>query len=300
MRQLRRIIVGHDLGVGGEVALRSAVVLANRCGAALRLVHVVEPLDSYQRISHPLTSPYTLEEIAQKTGARLQVLAASPEFARLQVEYEVRKGKPFVELIIAGRAWQADLIVVGGTSQTEEPVLGSTSERIVRKALVPVMVAKKPLSSDAKTFLVPTDFSSCARKAAEAALMLAKSFSGRVVFFHVLDLYPSYTISYAHELGVSVQIPPPSPEEIEPEWEAFLSGLTLEKVEWEKSTGEGQAATAIVRQAKNIQADMIVIGTHGRSGLPHMLLGSVAERVVRTASCAVLAIRPEVFQFELP
>ena len=300
MRQLKRIIVGYDLGVGGEVALGSAVALANRCGGALRLVHVVEPLDAYQRISHPLTSPYTLEEIAQKTGARLQALAASPALAGLQAEYEVRKGKPFVELIIAGRAWLADLIVVGGASRTEEPFLGSTSERILRKALVPVMVAKKLLSSEAKTFLVPTDFSSCAREAAEEALMLAKSFSGRVVFFHVLDLYPSYTIAYAHELGVSVLIPPPSPEEIEPEWEAFLSSLPLEKVDWEKYTEEGEAATAIVRQAEQGQADLIVIGTHGKSGLPHMLLGSVAEKVVRTASCPVLTIRPEAFQFELP
>jgi nucleotide-binding universal stress UspA family protein len=49
-----------------------------------------------------------------------------------------------------------------------------------------------------------------------------------------------------------------------------------------------------------MQADMIVIGTHGRSGLPHALLGSVAEKVVRTASCPVLTIRPEAFQFEMP
>ena len=56
----------YDLGVGGEVALSSAVVLAKRCKAALRLVHVVEPLDSYQRISHPLTSPYPVEEIEKK------------------------------------------------------------------------------------------------------------------------------------------------------------------------------------------------------------------------------------------
>jgi nucleotide-binding universal stress UspA family protein len=300
MRQLKRIIVGHDLGVGGEVALGSAVALANRCGAALRLVHVVEPLEAYQRISHPLTSPYTLDEIAQKTGVKLQALVASPELARLQVEYEVRKGKPFVELIIASRAWLADLIVVGGASRTEEPFLGSTSERILRKAMVPVMVTKKPLSSEAKTFLVPTDFSSCARKAAEEALMLAKYFSARIVFFHVLGSYPSYTIAYAHDLGVSVPISPPSPEEIEPEWEAFLSGLPLEKVAWEKCTEEGQAATAIVHQAKHVQADMIVIGTHGRSGLPHVLLGSVAEKVVRTAPCPVLTIRPEAFQFEMP
>jgi len=228
MRQLKRIIVGHDLGVGGEVALGSAVALANRCGAALRLVHVVEPLEAYQ----------------QKTGVKLQALVASLELARLQVEYEVRKGKPFVEIIIASRAWLAALIVVGGASRTEEPFLGSTSERILRKAMVPVMVTKKPLSSEAKTFLVPTDFSSCARKAAEEALMLAKYFSARIVFFHVLGSYPSYTIAYAHDLGVSVPISSPSPEEIEPEWEAFLSGLPLEKVDWKKCTVTAQESPA--------------------------------------------------------
>ena len=212
----------------------------------------------------------------------------------------MRKGKPFFELIIAGRAWLADLIVVGGASQKEQPFLGSTSERIVRKALVPVMVAKKPLIPEAKTFLVPTDFSSGAREAAEEALMIAECFRGRVVFFHVLDLHPSYTTVYAHELGVSLPIPPPLPEEIEPDWEAFLSGLPLDKVEWEKSAEEGQAAAAIVHQAKHVKADMIVMGTHGRSALRHMLLGSVAEKVVRTAPCPVLTIRPEAFQFELP
>jgi nucleotide-binding universal stress UspA family protein len=300
MGKLKRIVVGHALGAGGEAALESAIALANRCGAAVRLVHVIEPLDAYQRLSHPLTSPYTVEEIAQKTGARLKALVAVAELAGLQVEYEVRSGKPFVELIVAARAWLADLIVVGRAPETGGPFLGSTSERIVRKAQIPVMVAKKPLSSEAKIFLVPTDFSACARKAAEEALMLAKSFSARVVFFHVLDLYLSHTVAYAHELGVSVPVPPPSPQEIEPEWEAFLSGLALEKVDWEKSIGEGEAATTIVCQAENIQADMIVIGTHGRSGLPHMLLGSVAEKVVRAASCSVLTVRPEAFQFKLP
>ncbi|HXV84913.1 MAG TPA: universal stress protein [Candidatus Binatia bacterium] len=90
------------------------------------------------------------------------------------------------------------------------------------------------------------------------------------------------------------------PEEIEPDWEAFLSGLPLDKVEWEKSAEEGQAAAAIVHQAKHVQADMIVMGTHGRSALRHTLLGSVAEKVGRTAPCPVLTIRPEAFQFELP
>ncbi|MGH7926390.1 MAG: universal stress protein [Candidatus Binatia bacterium] len=299
MKKLNRIIVGHDLRAGGEAALQSAAVLANRCAAALRVVHIVEPLESYQRLSHPLTSPYPVEEIAQKAGARLESLVGGAELAGLQAEYEVRTGKPFLELIVAQRAWLADLIVVGGASEPEEAFSASTSERLMRKSAVPVMMAKSRLSAEAKTFLVATDFSASARQAAEEALMLAENFHGRVVFVHVLDR-PSYTVSYVHELGVSLPTPPPTPEQLEPEWEAFLSGLPLEKIAWEKTTEEGQAATTIVRQAEHVKADVIVMGTHGRSGLPYILLGSVAEKVVRKASCPVLTIRPEAFQFQLP
>ena len=298
MTQVKRILVGHDLQTGGKMVLESAVALADRCGAAVRLVHVVEPLDAYQRASHPLTSPYTLEEVTAKAGASLQAIAARQELAHLQVEYEVRTGKPFVELIIAAKTWSADLIVVGGASRMVEPFLGSTSERVLRKALVPVMVAKKSLSPQAKTFLVPTDFSSSAKKAAEGAIKLARCFGGRVVFLHVL--YHFYTVAYAHELGVSLPISPPAPEEIEPDWKTFLDDLPLENIDWEKVTEEGEAASAIVQKAAHVQADAIVMGTHGRTGLPHMLLGSVAEKVVRTASCPVLTVRPEAFQFEMP
>ena len=99
--------------------------------------------------------------------------------------------------------------------------------------------------------------------------MLAERFRARIVFFHVLDLHPLYTTVYAHELGVSVPIPPPSREEIEPEWKLSSPLCPLEKIDWEKCTEEGQAAAAIVHQAEHMQADMIVMGTHGRSGAPY-------------------------------
>jgi nucleotide-binding universal stress UspA family protein len=161
------------------------------------------------------------------------------------------------------------------------------------------MVVKSRLSPEAKTFLVATDFSTGAKQAAEQAIMLAENFRGRVVFLHVFN-QPSYMVSYVHELGVSLPISPPTPEQMEPEWEDFLSGLHLEKVDWEKSSTEGKAATAIIRQAEQVKADVIVMGTHGRSGLPYILLGSVAEKVARAASCPVLTIRPEAFQFRMP
>jgi nucleotide-binding universal stress UspA family protein len=301
MRQLKRIIVGYDLRTGGENAIQSAVALAGRYGAALKLVHAIEPYHSYQRLSHPFTPPYPLEELAQKAGEQLEARVQKPDLALLHVEYEVRAGKAFVELIIARRAWQADLIVVGGSAQEGEGSLGRTGERVVRKALVPVLIAKKPFTAAAKRFLVPTDFSPSAKKAAEEALVLAESFGGRILFVHALEPLYSYPLVYEGMVGAPPPLPPLTPADIEDEWQEFLASLpSLGKVPWEKLTVEGRAATMLVRQAEESQADLIVIGTHGRSGLAHLLLGSVAEEVINSASCPVLTIRPDAFQFELP
>src|SRR5688572_15618070 len=138
MGQLKRIIVGHDLRKGGEIALKSAIVLATKCDVTLRLVHVVEPYHLYRQISHPLASQYGREKIAEQAGAKLEEVAVSRQHGQLRVEYEVRTGKPFVELILAGRAWQTNLIIIGSPSRQQGHLLGSTGERVMRKAPVPV------------------------------------------------------------------------------------------------------------------------------------------------------------------
>jgi nucleotide-binding universal stress UspA family protein len=264
------------------------------------LVHVVEPHHLYRQISHPIASQYRRETIAEQAGTKLEEVAVSRELGQLRVEYEVRRGKPFVELILAGRAWHADLIIIGGPSRQQGHLLGSTGERVMRKAPVPVLVARKPLSATANHFLVPTDFSPGAGKAAEEALALATRFGGRLFFLHVLDPTPLYSYGYEDGIGAALPIPPLMPEDIEEDWESFLSTLSLGKIAWEKRTEEGRPANKILEHAEAIKADVIVMGTHGRSGLVHMLLGSVAEEVARAALCPVLTIRPEALQFQLP
>jgi nucleotide-binding universal stress UspA family protein len=172
--------------------------------------------------------------------------------------------------------------------------------------MVPVLIAKAAFSAEAKTLLVPTDFSTGARKAAEEALTLAASFGARVIFLHAIDV----SHIYAATTGADMPALPPPPvieaQDLELEWQAFLSGLPfLQQITWERRTVTGLAASAIVqqadeRQADERQADLLVIGTHGRTGLAHMLLGGVTEEVIRTARCPVLTIRPDAFQFELP
>lgn len=294
MRQLKKIVVGHDLWHGGESALQSAKVFADRYGTLIKLVHVVEPHPIFHTPSPALVNYPGLEEMQHRARDILTKRAANQE------EWEVRTGKPFVELITVCREWQADLLIVGGSAEGQEPVLGSTSERVVRTAPLPVLVAKKPLSSEAKTILVPTDFSSCATRAAEEALAFVKSFGGELFFLHALDMHAIYPDAYGLKAAWLPQLRPeafPS----HGEWQEFFHRLpSLENVTWHERTEEGRPAAAIVHLAAESKADLIVMGTHGRTGLAHMLLGSVAEQVVRTAACSILTIRPDSFNFELP
>ena len=297
MTPFKRIIVGHDLRDAGERGVQAAAALARQSDAALKLVHVVEPYPLYQTLSHPFTAPYTLEELTARAGKELDTLTMQPELARLRVDYEIRTGKPFIQLILAERVWQGDLLVVGGAARGPAAMLGSTSERIVRKALTPVLVAKTPLTIEAPTLLVPTDFSECSRKAALLALSLAESCGGRIVFLHVLEVDYFYGLRASDTGAPSAVL---TPEDLDEEWQILLSGLPVANMPWDRHTIAGRAATTIVREAERLQPNLIVMGTHGRSNFANMLVGSVAEEVVRDAGCPILTVRPEAFHFEMP
>lgn len=118
-----------------------------------------------------------------------------------------------------------------------------------------------------------------------SATELAKRCGAQIKLVHVVE--PSMSLI--------------SPQEIESEWQAFFADLPpLVDVNSEYSTGEGEAISAISETAEKHEADLIIMGRHGRTGSGHMLLGSVAEGVVRQAPYSVLTIRPDAVQFSLP
>lgn len=299
MSQLRRIVVGYTPTPDGDHALRSALVLTERSQATLYLLHVIEPYPVYVKLRFPtIPAQEMLEDVAKKMRAQLTDITQRPEVARIKTEIDVHIGKPFVELISVCKDWKGDAIVVGVSARGEDRFLGSTGERVLRKSPVPVLIAKRDLAVGPKTILIPTDFSSCSKQAAQEALALIRGFGGRAVFLHVLDLQYIYPTAYGAD---AVLIPPVQPSDLEPDWQEFLHDLPLGgDLLWEKQTREGRAAQVIADAALEVGADLVVIGTHGRTGISHMLLGSVAEQVLRTTQCSVLTIRPDAFRFELP
>ena len=135
-----------------------------------------------------------------------------------------------------------------------------------------------------RTVLHPTDFSDAARPAFELASALARDYRAMLVVVHVVPA----THAFAPD-GIAVPFPVEEPYEVH----ARLARLHPADpgVHTEHRVLEGDAAEQILRAARDAAADVIVLGTHGTSGLARLLVGSVAESVMRKAPCPVLTVR---------
>jgi universal stress protein A len=139
---------------------------------------------------------------------------------------------------------------------------------------------------DIRTILVPTDFSTYAEHAWQEALAIATRDKARVLLLHVL---PFLTFTWVDEWSLAR---PQFEEIIQRDAEQQLQTLAAQQpVPIETHVLWGDPATTICDVAKNQPCELIVMSTHGRTGLAHVFIGSVAERVVRYASCNVLIVR---------
>ena len=153
---------------------------------------------------------------------------------------------------------------------------------------------------DLKRILLPTDFSDFSKSSLPWGCEFAEKFGAELHLLHVLqDL-----IAMVPEPGLA--FPPPGDylRELQDAAERALSQLPDEewcsRVSIVRATRQGPPFVEIIRYARENDIDLMILGTHGRSGLAHVLLGSVAERVVRKSPCPVLTIRPPGHEFHLP
>jgi nucleotide-binding universal stress UspA family protein len=151
-----------------------------------------------------------------------------------------------------------------------------------------------------KTILLPTDGSACSRKAMNYAVSFAKQYDARIVALNVIDQrLEEQTRNAVIEIGHELM-------------QRLHDGYTREArrilqevadvgakagVQVETKMIKGIPFDEIVRFGQELSADLIVIGTHGHTGVSHLLLGSVAEKVVRRAPCPVLSVRMEEHDF---
>jgi len=147
--------------------------------------------------------------------------------------------------------------------------------------------------------LLPTDFSNYSAAATKYACELATKFDAELHLLHTLEVH----LASAPSFGMGLALPKYINESraaaekslagvLDPKW---LTGRRVIQ-----AVVEGFPKVEIIHYARKQNIDLIVLSTHGRTGLSHMIMGSVAENVVRTAPCPVLTVRPEGHQFVMP
>jgi nucleotide-binding universal stress UspA family protein len=209
-------------------------------------------------------------------------------------ECHVRNGQPYQEICTLAHEIDASLIVLGtrGHAGLKRILLGSTAERVARFAACPVVVVRRPRSRKRKRFvlhkiLVPIDFSPCSMAGGTYAALLAKTFDAKLSLLHVFtgEMPSDKASTNAVNKNDAIDL-----ENARLDMEAFTQLDFLRDVKPETEICAGDAVDEICRKAGDSAIDLVVISTHGRSGFNRMLLGSVAEHVLRCAQCPVMVV----------
>lgn len=275
-----------------------AIALASELGATLSLVNVVEPSVTLGG-TESVVIARSDEEIVKLEKRHLAKLSKKLAKAGRPIVPYTLYGKPYREIVALAKERNFDLIVTAthGNTGLRRVLMGSTAEWVVRHAPCPVLTVPA-LLADRKSgkrwvmglnkILVPIDFSETSTRALPYAVALAEQFKAEVTLIHVTELPPAlggYDYTPSPELESRMK---QSAEELlaRVERDAFPDSVYTEAI-----VRSGTPFHEITKAASRLEADLIILTTHGRTGLKHALLGSNAERIVRHANCPVLVVR---------
>jgi nucleotide-binding universal stress UspA family protein len=279
-----RILLGTDGSEGSEGAVRHALALASALDATLHVLSVVERPDEVVHDEATAEADEPLFRIEAAEGATAAV-ARRGRARDLTVETTVERGVPHRRIL--DHAAAADLVVVGrhGAGGLREFVLGSTAERVVRRARVPVVTpaATTDPQPTYETVVLGVDGSAGSEAAVEptAALAAATGATVHVVSAVETDVFdPAVVVdllggleSLAEDLVAGV-----------------ADDVVAAGVPAETSVERGPAAGAIRRYASRVDADLVVLGATGATGLEASLLGSTTAKVLRAGDRAVVTV----------
>lgn len=290
---LKNFVVALD---GSECALHAldfALLLAKGTSSKISICSVADPAPAYET-----RSPMTIE----KAVARIRAHAQSVVDEALEKASQsgataagiVLEGEPAFEIVGYATVIGADGIVAGthGRSGLKRLFMGSVAEGVLRTASVPVFTVRAEARVAANgRILVPIDGSACSLEALDVAIGFAAELGSEVIVCHVVDLAKAATMS-----GGEAQLVAGCLEELQAEGMALVADAenrVAGRVPVSGQTAEGAPVAEIERLAAEIEPTFIVIGSHGRTGLNRLLIGSVAEGVVRSAPAPVMVIPPE-------
>jgi len=287
MLHLNRVLFPTDGSDCAEHARHHAHYLADRFEATLHIINVEEREAELADVIDVREADILADLHAPQKGA---APVAEPRVQECRVVHPTAANG----ILSYTAEHDTNLIVMGthGRSGLRRLVLGSVTEEVVRHAPVPVLTvgrgAKSPERMEGGRLLVPVDFSEQQPRLLAHARELALAYGMSLTLLHVVE-----RTSLPDVYGISMEAPGPGvlAERTEEALEERAEALREHGVDVRVKVRRGHPAEETLDAAEELDADLLAIATHGRSGVKRVLMGSVAEKVIRRAPCPVFTVK---------
>jgi nucleotide-binding universal stress UspA family protein len=282
MELLETILLTTDFGTGSAPAIDTSVVLAKTFQSKLVLLHVVsEPLLPL------LSDDGDIADIEQRLHEVAKQIEAQGVGAP---EIFLGKGIPAEVICQEAARRDANLIVIGCGARKSGGKCrpGVTAERVLRRAITPVWIARTDASPTPRRILCPTDTSRASRRALQNALVLCRRFNAKLT---VLNVQEPLLPLHMPIVGVSAEKDQARLNRQQIEFDDFLAGCDFGGVDWTRKVRYGMTHKEIVAEAVELKADLLTMGTLGKTGVERILLGSVTHKILRELPCPVLTMK---------
>lgn len=283
MGRYRKILVAIDGSESSRHALKESFRFAVDEKCWITVVSVVPPYEGELELIGIRSLDAVLRQPCEKALADAAALAKA---AGALIKTVCEEGEPYERIVDLADAESCDLVVMGrkGVSRLERPLVGSVTARVIGHSRMDVLVVPDKAEIGWKRIIVATDGSRYSKAAAEKAIDFAKSYGGEIKAVSVVDVPPEF---YAEA--------PDAVEDMVEKMKGFVGDIKAlaesSGVKAEGFVGEGDAYRVITDLAEKEEADVIIVGSHGRTGMKRLLMGSVAEKIIGYAPCPVLVAR---------
>lgn len=285
-----KILLATDTSEFSEGAIREAINLSRSCEKSqLYAMSVVEINPELIALA-----PLVMEKMEQETRKHLEGIKERARKENVECEIITREGEEPYKLIVeeAGKK-RAGLIVMGrrGRKGLMRMLMGSVTARVIGHADCNILIVPRAARIRYDNILVATDGSRYSNAAVSEAIRIAKRCGGNLI---VVSVAASESISPLDIVHSQMQQGLIADKEIKEAENNIKKAKDLTGKEGVKAEGlvlSGRPYEAIVDTAKEKKADLIIVGSYGRTGIERLLMGSVTERVIGHAECAVLVVK---------
>ena len=280
---MKKLLMATDLSAHSDRAMERALDLAREGDAELTILHVI---DGAVAASQADTRKAAAVESIRDQVAK-QVPGEGPSIA-----VEAVFGTAHARILEMAETTGADLLVFGAHREDafKDMFRGTTAERVIRAGARPVLLVKDRASGPYRRVIVGVDFSDDSRRAVEFAVRFVPR--GEFSLVHAYDVpFKGFLNAHTTRQEISKQHETEFREMVEGQMASFLENLEPKAPKLERIMQEGTVREVMYRQQSALKSDLLVIGTHGRTGVAHAFLGSVAEDLLRDPPCDVLAVK---------